>query len=332
MKRKIFVAAMAAVTLIACERNEVDVPAPAEGETVMLEVKVNSGMTKVSGEGGDEEKAVSDYQVLVYDMSSRSLESYETPAASADEVEIRCRLGLKEIVVLANAPDVSDVISYDDFLKKRSSLEDNAVGKLVMEGHTSLDLGASGGSVTVDLRRLASKVILDGITVDFEQDAYDDMDFILKRVYLTNVAGDMTYMAETADPAQWYNKIVQKSDAKVDGMILDSFDGINMKGRAGYSSPHHFYCYPNPYQEDSFSATQWSPRPTRLVVEAELGETTYYYPVSLPVLERNNRYHVTLHIVRPGTMNPEQDMDKQTGSFTINILGWQGETNVSETI
>ena len=331
MKRKIFVAASVLVAMISCERNEGSQSVNTGADKAMLEVRMVSEDTKVSGEGGDEEKSVSDYQVLVYDMSSRSLESYAKPDPDAVDVQFECRLGEKEIVVLANAPDMSDMISYDAFLVKKSYLADNSEGHLVMEGNASMDLSLSGGSVTVDLRRMVSKVILDGITVDFEHDEYDDLDFILKKIYLTNVAGDMTYSAETADPALWYNKIVQTSSDDVDGMILETFTDVNLKGATDYTSSHHFYCYPNPYENDDFSL-QWSPRPTRLVVEAELGGEVFYYPVSLPVLERNNRYHVTLHIVRPGAKTPEQEMDRHAASFTINIVGWQGSSSVSETI
>ena len=331
MKRKIFVAASVLAAMISCERNEGSHSVNTGADKAMLEVRMVSEDTKVSGEGGDEEKSVSDYQVLVYDMSSRSLESYAKPDPDAVDVQFECRLGEKEIVVLANAPDMSDMISYDAFLVKKSYLADNSEGNLVMEGNASMDLSLSGGSVTVDLRRMVSKVILDGITVDFEHDEYDDLDFILKKIYLTNVAGDMTYSAETADPALWYNKIVQTSSDDVDGMILETFTDVNLKGATDYTSSHHFYCYPNPYENDDFSL-QWSPRPTRLVVEAELGGEVFYYPVSLPVLERNNRYHVTLHIVRPGAKTPEQEMDRQAASFTINIVGWQGSSSVSETI
>lgn len=331
MRRKIFVAASVLAAVISCERKEGPQPVNADTDMAMLEVRMQSEGTKVSGAGGAEENAVSDYQVLVYDMASRSLEAYEKPDHDAVDVQFQCRVGKKEIVVLANAPDMSDMVSYDAFLKAKSYLSDNSEGCLVMEGHAPMDLSVSGGSVTVDLRRMVSKVILDGITVDFEHDEYDELDFVLKKIYLTNVAGDMTYGAETADPDQWYNKIGQTSSEDVDGMILDNLNDVNLKGGTDYTSSHHFYCYPNPYEDDDFSS-QWSPRPTRLVVEAELGEETFYYPVSLPVLERNNRYHVTLHIVRPGARTPEQDMDRQTASFTINIVGWQGSSSVSETI
>jgi hypothetical protein len=115
-------------------------------------------------------------------------------------------------------------------------------------------------------------------------------------------------------------------------MIYDEIGNINLKETKKYTTRHHFYCYPNPHKDDTFAADQWNPRPTRLVIEATLGDVLYYYPVSLPVLEQNTRYHVSLHIVRPGATSPEQDMEKYAVSFKINIEEWKETDDVTETI
>lgn len=331
MKKKIFYAAMSAVLLVSCEEKQF-VAEEFSGETVALEVRLLSEETKVAGEGSEEENTVSDYQVMIFDMSSRMLEVYDTPDPTAVSVDVRCTTGPKEVVVLANAPDVSKIISYDTFLKTRSRLADNAIGHLVMEGHSPTDLTAAGGTVSVDVKRIVSKVVLDGITVDFEQDVYDNMDFILKKVYLTNVAADKCYLAENADPIQWCNKIVRATTPEVDAMLYEDLGNLNLKTTREYAQQHHFYCYPNPYVNDSFSMESWTERPTRLVVEAMLGNVLYYYPIVLPELEQNTRYYVSLHIVRPGATSPEQDMDKYAVSFDIKIEEWKGPVEVSETI
>ena len=157
------------------------------------------------------------------------------------------------------------------------------------------------------------------------------MDFILKKVYLTNVAGDKSYLSETADPSLWYNQIVRTQSSEVDALVYDEISDVNLKESKTYTVKHHFYCYPNPCDEDSFSS-EWSPRPTRLVVEAELGGELYYYPVALPPLQQNTKYHVSLRIVRPGATSPEQDMDKSDASFTITIEEWEESKDITETI
>lgn len=331
MKVKIFCAAMLASALLACEKNGNYLSDDIK-ETASLEVLFVTEETKASGAGGNEEKAVSDYQVLVYDMSSRMLEAYATPDPSAVSVNMQCTTGPKEVVVLANAPDASAIVSYDALLRTRSRLADNGIGRLVMEGHAPADLSAAGGTVTIDVRRIVSKVVLDAVNVDFESDAYDAMDFILKKVYLTNVAGDRSYLTDNADPSLWYNQVVRSQSPEVDAMVYDEMTGINLKESKTYTVKHHFYCYPNPYVEDTFSPDHWSPRPTRLVLEAVLGGVQYYYPISLPELKQNTRYHVTLNIVRPGATSPEQDMDKYAVSFKINIEEWKGPENITESI
>ena len=179
MKRKMFFAAMLSLALLSCEKKGVDESAGVK-EKVSLEVNLVTDATKVTGDGGDEENAVSGYQVLIYDRSSGMLEAYDNPDASTHSVDMECTTGQKDVVVLANAPDVSGLVSYNAFLKTKSKLSDNAVGHLVMEGYAAPELTASGASIDVTIKRIVSKVVLDGVTVDFEVDAYDKMDFILK--------------------------------------------------------------------------------------------------------------------------------------------------------
>ena len=321
------------VLLSACEGKDVYEQNPDVREKVSLEVQMSSSeTTKVSGAGGDEERQVSDYQVLVYDMSSRMLEVYASPDPTASSVTLKCTAGPKDVVVLANAPDMSGAVSYDAFIAASSLLADNTAGNLVMEGHTACEITSAVNSVTVDIRRIVAKVVLEGVSIDFESDAYDGMDFVLKSVYLTNVAADRKYLSTDFKPTLWYNKIVRTSAPEIDGLVFEDLDDVELQNPDVYEGKHHFYCYPNPYQEDTFSPTVWSPRPTRLVVEAELGGKLYYYPVSLPALKQNTRYHVSLRIARPGATSPEQDMDRYAAAFTINVEEWEGPENITETI
>lgn len=324
-------AAMFALVLVSCEKGRHDVEECVR-ETVSMELKLAAEGTKASGEGGNEEKAVSNYQVFVFDMTNKMLEVYDTPDPSLSKVSIQCTTGPKEVVVLANAPDLNGIVSYDAFLKTKSKLADNAVDKLVMEGRSSTNLTASGGTVTVEVRRIVSKVILSGVTVDFEFNEYDKMDFVIRKVYLTNVAADKTYLSEKADPTLWYNKNVSASVTGVDPLIYEELGNINIKETKKYTTKHHFYCYPNPYTTDTFLTDTWTERPTRLVLETVLGNVLYYYPISLPELKQNTSYYVSLHIIRPGATSPEQDMDKYAASFNVTIEEWKGPINVSDTI
>ena len=165
MKKKICYALMASVMLSACDVKDADMQYPVEGEKVSLEVVMSSSATtRISGTGGDEEKAVKNYQVLVYDMSSRMLEAYGAPEPSASSVTLKCTAGPKEVVVLANAPDVSGLVSYDSFVSTRSLLSDNGPGGLVMEGHAETVITSAVNSVTVDVRRIVANALCSTLT------------------------------------------------------------------------------------------------------------------------------------------------------------------------
>ena len=320
---------MAAVAAVACEREEVQSGAAAD-EMVSLEIKIPAESTKISGSGVETDDAVSDYQVFVFNMDNRQVEVYAT--APSGELTLQCTIGRKEVVVLANAPDLSSVLSYDEFLLKRSCLVDNSSGHLVMAGRESADLTAAANSLTVHISRIVSKVVLSSLTVDFEQEKYNEMDFVIKDIYLTNVVGDKAYLSETDDPTVWYNKVMKDLSSPVKSLIYEDVEDFNMKGLKDYGRQHVFYCYPNKHVDDDYTSAGWTPRPTRLVVEAMLGTDLYYYPVSLPELESNNQYQVSLNIVRPGATSPEQDMRKQDASVSVMVEGWYGTESITERI
>lgn len=318
MKKKIIYAAIAAAALAACEEKDPQTMLEKK-ETVALEVKLPSVETKVVSVGSED--AVSSYQVFVYSTDDGMLEAYTTIAGTESSVTLKCTTGPKEIIVLGNAPDLKSVISLAEMKSTRSRLEHNKVGALVMEGSKVTTLSASS-SVQIDLRRLVSKVRLTRVKVDFENDAYDSLPFELVSVYLMNVPADKKYLMTAASdinssPDQWYNKLEYQHNSAYDGILRDDIN----KSVKDYQTTHVFYSYPNPYVSDDFSPT-WSPRPTRLVVEARVGGRLYYYPISLPELKQNTVYDVTLDIIRPGKVSPIDDMKKNDETFTVTVLEW----------
>lgn len=329
MKKSFICAAIAAFAFIACEKKNVDFPEEQE-ELVNLEILLPDVETKVAGAGGSEEETISDYQVLIYDQTSGMLEAYLLHKDMSKSIEMSCTTGPKDIVVLANAPDLSRVTSFTSLKQTKSKLSDNAIKKLVMEGHVSQTLKAGSNTVEMSLERIVSKVVLSSVKVDFELSVYDEMKFVVKRAYLINVAADKSYLSTVADPAEWYNKLKIETNSSVDDMIVETINS-QITAPNTDSNPHHFYCYPNPNESDTFS-TSWSPRPTRLVVEAELDGLLYYYPIALPNLEQNTQYNVSLIVVRPGATSPEQDMEKYAVLFEIDVVDWYGPESVTESI
>ena len=136
---------------------------------------------------------------------------------------------------------------------------------------------------------------------------------------MINVAGNTDY-GVTAKPTQWYNKSGHE-DSGMDALLYMSINS-SLTSSSTLQNEEYFYVYPNPTASDNSDAT-FSPRFTRLVVEATLGGTKYSDPISLPNLERNKTYTVSsLMITRPGSDNPDKEITSAECPFNIVVEDW----------
>lgn len=305
---------MAAVMLSSCTEDPAGVPSCRE-RMVKLDVTVPvSGMTRVTDVG--DESAVRNAQVFLF-RPDGSLDASGT--SDSDVVTIDCTAGEREIVAIVNAPAVTGITDLSGLMSEVSLLQDNAPGSLVMLGRETFSVSASS-QVSVPVRRLAAKVSIERIVADFSLQQYRDADFRLKRIYLSNVAGDVPY-GGTGAPASWYNRsgAIDLENPLVCSQELSE----QLASDSPYEVIHSFYCCPNGCQEDSFSQ-EWSPRHTRLVVETELAGRTYYYTMTMPAIESNHLYTVKeLRITRPGSDDPEDHLISGDASFTIEVEDWE---------
>lgn len=296
----------------------------AAADIVTIEVSVPIEQTKVTAVA--DETSISNYQVFVYDASGH-LEAYVNQNSSA--ISLECTVGAKTVVVLCNAPSVDGVTSLSDMLKLKSSLSDNGPGSFVMSGRISSVITTSSTGVTVPVTRLVSKVRLSKLETEFEIPQYQSMPFKVSSVYLINVPADRFYIA-SGSVSEWYNKTKYDSSDE-NSLLFDNMGDLLVTSSAPYGKRNTFYCYPNPESNDNFSST-WSPRHTRLVVEALLGENRYYYPVTLPEIESNKIYDVNLKITRPGSSLPDIEVDKFAIGFSVQVKDWETGASVSEEI
>lgn len=328
MTKRIFFAAIAAVVFSACEKNHAAIGS-LDADIVTLEVGIPVSATKAVNV--NEESKVSDYQVFVYSKAEGVLEDYKKIDGTKTSVTMQCTTGEKEIVVLANAPALDSKVSLYSLKETRSMLNENSIGRLVMEGWKTVTL-ADSSKVDVEVKRMVAKVVLKQVVTAFENEAYNGMGFKILSAYLINVPADKRYLASSTanqsdGPAEWYNKLGYEQDNTYDAVLKDAIGST----ATDYAVEHVFYSYPNPYETDSYSES-WSERPTRLVVEAELGGKVCYYPVVLPKLQQNAVYDVVLTITRPGKDSPNEDMTKYDEFFTISVSDWDARTSVTETL
>ena len=321
--KKFIVPILAVLALVSCQKSfvEPEVGLEPDRKTVKLSVSVPMADTKLVGVSGESD--VKNLQVYVFGAGG-NIEKYVN--ADGNKVEITCTTGPKTIAAVVNGEPL-EVSTLTQLTSSRSCLSENTVGNLVMFGSVEKQL-SSDDSVNILVRRLASKIVLKSVRTDFSLPQHKDLDFVVKSIYLQNVAGDCT-LASLSGPTLWHNKMALESDCLQ--ILADT--GLERKIETGvpYETVHSFYCYPNNTAVD-VAGGEWSPRYTRLVIEATHGGTTCFYPISIPNIESNKVYNVSLLVTQTGSSDPDKsDFDEKHG-FTVTVDDWSEPVDINETI
>jgi hypothetical protein len=318
---KVVIAALSFIAIFAACQKEMVNGYPSN-ERATLRISVPMDETKVISDANDAQ--VNHYQVFLF-KDDYSLEDYTSQ--TSPDVTLDCTMGRKYIVAMVNAPSMGDVLDYRTLTEKTSLLSDNSIGSFVMEGLTVIDIATTDpAKISVPVTRKVAKVELSSLTVAIDMPQYSSLAFKVSSVYLINVSSEIQYfpMQKTV-PVSWTNQLAFVSEDAND-LTYDDMGDFQVTESTPYTTKNTFYTYANLTDNDSFSTT-WSPRHTRLVVEAMLGDQVYYYPVTLPKLEQNKVYGVNLKITRPGSFTPDARIDKFDADFQITVKDWvQGET------
>lgn len=312
MFKKMFFAVLAAVAVIGCNKNDVEVPDLQSGDKIQLTVNLPQAATKVTGDPVDYE--VNDVQIFVFDKNGL----YETSSrATASTLSLTCTTGEKKIVALVNAPIEDSINNIAELRSRTSDLSDCSAGHIVMSGELT-EVLTSSTTVTMQVERLAARVAVSQITTDFELEAHQNLSFEIRSIYLINVAGERAYLSDNT-PATWYNKGQYVAETSLD-FLRDVVAAGRVSNGESYDTEHYFYCYPNA------TATK-----TRLVIEAEVGGYTYYYPITLNAVDANTAYTYNLTITKLGSNSPDVPVADGTVNFTVTVKDWTVQ-NVPETI
>ena len=311
MKKSIFAFAAALAALVACNKNEatpmMPLNQPETLEPCELTVGICGSMTRATAVTAENEAKVNDLQVFVF--RGNDLDAYAS-VENAKELTLSCTAGEREVYALVNAPDYSAVPDKAALLAKVSELNANSLTDFEMVGSKSVTL-PQASTVAIDVKRIASRVVLKKITRNFTSAALQALDFTIDAIYLINVAGDTNYDLSAA-PATWYNIAMFQSVDELDKLLYDKVDEAVVNGKS-HDTAHSYYAYPN----DASSKT------TRLVIETTLGETKYYYPINLPAMESNKSYEIEeVKITRPGSDNPDEPVSFADASFSVNVIDW----------
>lgn len=308
MKKSIFAFAAALAALVACNKNDVAPMQPQNQESLVpceLTVGICGAMTKATAVSADNEAKVNNLQVFVF--RGDDLDAYAS-VDNAQELTLSCTAGDRVVYALINAPDYSAVPGKTALLAKVSELSANSLANFEMVGSKSVTLPQSE-KVSIDVNRIASRVVLKKITRSFTSEALQVLNFKVDAIYLINVAGNTSYDL-SADPAKWYNVAENKNELA--SLLYDAPASLITNGQS-YSTVHTFYAYPNDLATNT----------TRLVIETTLGETKYYYPINLPEMAANKSYEIEeVKITRPGSDNPDEPVSFADATFSINVIDW----------
>lgn len=314
--RILFSAALSALMLVSCNREpECTGEKPVEVNVTIL----GTAPSRATGVTYDAESAVGNLQVYVF--NGGKLEDYQD-AGAAMTARLTVTSGLRTVWALVNAPAIKDIGTEKELVSKITLLSENRTDGFVMTGYTSQEL-EDGGTVPITVKRIVSRVSIKKISTDFQYSLASES-LTIDGIYLINVAGDNNYGVE-GTPSVWVNQLGHK-DSGYDPFLFDSVSST-IKNGTPYTTEHVFYPYPNPTETVSHDDI-WNPRHSMLVVEVTFEKKKGYYPVELPVLERNKTYVIEEMVVRrrPGDV-PYKPL--QTGEATVQITVNDWETGLN---
>ena len=313
-------AALAALALGSCTREKADI----DGKPVEVNVTIlGTAPTRATSVTYDNESKVGNLQVYVF--NNGKLEDYQD-AGAAMTAQLTATSGERTVWALVNAPTLKDVSTETELQAKVSQLSDNKTDSFVMSGSTKQEL-KDGGTVPVTVKRLVSRVSVKKISTEFQY-ALAGETLTIDGIYLINVAGDNTYAAD-GTPGTWVNQLGHK-DNGLDALLYDKLTSTTVSNEKPYEKEHVFYPYPNPTKDDNYDAT-WTPRHTLLVVEVTFESKKGYYPVVLPVLERNKTYVIDELVIRhrPGDV-PYKPIETGDATVQITVNEWELGLNMGK--
>ena len=303
--------------LFSCAINE----AESERTTIMMKATGGRDMS------GTLDIFTFDSEGTGYLDSYQRIESYSGP-----DIELRSQNGVRNIFICMNgqrgAHDwaaVNSMQSLNDFFIE---LKDERREALCATWDGEIMTG-SGSGYTVEMRNMASEIVLNSIMCDFQGKSYEGQPITEPAVYLTNVncrcsltsdrdivpsgiinAGraDPEDIALMAEPDMLYHKMED--------------DIIARRTEVGLS----FICYPNAGSREG-PGTPF----TRLVIEGKIGGETFWWPVDInrneetdkPGIHRNTRYIFDINITGKGSSDPDIILEKDALEVKMSIMPWE---------
>ena len=340
MKKTFLAAAIAALSLVSCNKELATSTASGANQEIDLTVSIANVLTKATSVTAEGEKSINTLQVYIF-RNDAEMALDACGMAQQNSVNIKCSSGDRVIYALVNAPDIRANVSCEaDLLNANTLLSDNtSPTNLVMIGSAAKTLTTPGESITIDVKRIASSIAINKISTNFISDALNAGDFKVTNIYLLNVNGKNNYglTAESTEEAYWYNRLDKNTNTFTTSGICSDFNlNASVTKSKPYDKVHTFYAYPN--SQAYVTNETWSIRSTILCVEASFtpaGGTakTYYYPMAIENLASNKKYVIPeLIITRLGSDKPYNEITFADCTFSVSVKDWDETTLSTETI
>lgn len=325
MKKIIFFASAALAAFMTMSCNKQDTVAPKTAQlTVNLDgVTVGSMSTKATS-ALSTESDLYNVQLFVFN-SDGSLDAYASGNTSS--LIMKVTTGTKDIYAVANAPSLSSITTKSDLLNRVCSLAYALnPGYLTMVGNASTNV-TGDMSLNIVVSRIASRISISKITNKMSSAQWQSQAFVITKIYVINAVVYNEYGLSPCH-SDWFANKMQYDAPSFDDILYDNVSSGTVAYNSSYSDPHYFYVFPNTTDpaSDVFGG-EWSSRCTRLVVEATLGGTPYYYPITIPSISNNRTYTINeLTITRPGSSSPDVPVSTASATFTISVADWVAAT------
>lgn len=290
--------------------------------------------TKASSPGSEE--AVRSIQVLMF----RDGILQGSGHAEASDVKMMVGEGIYDIYVFVNDPTewASDPdVTEEEIMSSQSLLEDNSMSSFVMFGYrhgVRVDNGT--GLITVPVDRLVSKIVFEEVRTDFGDNPYFKGETLeIKRIYLSNILGSCSYSltpdGSPPDDGIWFCRMgAEDIPDALKSMTADDVIGMTIPDGGSQNLSKVYYAYPNGCISDT-SSDNWSPRRTRLVIEAVLNGEQCWYQITLPPMKPNVTYCInSCTIKNMGGTSPEEHLGPACEASLTTSLSWEETYFVEE--
>lgn len=330
MKR--FLVLAAAAVICSCAKEPVQ-PAAGKGEESVVYITLkNSSDTRAVGavhgvpadDGNINTLEIFVFRINEGEADDGMLDGYrkftKDELGTLSNLEVKTTTGRKIIYAVANAHRSSWEGAYtrEEFERITASIADDELKDFLMVGSVEEELQLAS-SVAFTVKRMVARVKLNSITTSFDSTPYQGMSLEGVKVYLTNVQGEKYLASGEGNGLKVYNRdrfvAADTAGLAMRGMLYDKITAA--VDDSGYSTPHYFYCYGNSCKEEKGDS-----KFTKLVIEATLNGTVYYYPVALEGVERNSCYSLDVVICRPGALSPDAIVEKGTLEAELGVVPW----------